>query len=67
LAHAHLSANPQAACWSRNYLKGPAGDRTNAILAAASYNFGLLLHWLAAPLRDFIIALVKRAPLAHTL
>jgi uncharacterized membrane protein YtjA (UPF0391 family) len=24
----------------RNYLKGRAGDRTNAVLAAAGYNFG---------------------------
>jgi IS5 family transposase len=30
----------------RNYLKGREGDRTNAILAAAGYNFGLLIRWL---------------------
>ena len=30
----------------RNYLKGRAGDRCNALLAAAGYNFGLLLRWL---------------------
>jgi IS5 family transposase len=35
----------------RNYLKGYAGDRANAILAAAGYNFSLLLRWLAALLR----------------
>jgi hypothetical protein len=31
----------------RNYLKGRDGDRINAVLAAAGYNFGLLLRWLA--------------------
>ena len=29
-----------------NYLKGRDGDRINAVLAAAGYNFGLLLRWL---------------------
>ena len=29
----------------RNYLKGRDGDRANAILAAAGYNFRLLLRW----------------------
>ena len=29
-----------------NYLKGRDGDRINAVLAAAGYNFGLLLCWL---------------------
>jgi len=33
---------------SRNYLKGRDGDRTNAVLAAAGYNFSVLLRWLAA-------------------
>ena len=31
----------------RNYLKGREGDRANAILAAAGYNFRLLIRWLA--------------------
>jgi transposase, IS5 family len=31
----------------RNYLKGRDGDRINAVLAAAGYNFALLLRWLA--------------------
>jgi IS5 family transposase len=35
----------------RNYLKGRDGDCTNAVLAAAGYNFSLLLHWLAALFR----------------
>lgn len=39
----------------RNYLKGRTGDRTNAILAAAGYNFHLLLRWLEVLLRLFIL------------
>lgn len=35
----------------RNYLKGRDGDRINAVLAAAGYNFGLLLRWLERLLR----------------
>ena len=35
----------------RNYLKGRDGDRTNAVLAAAGYNFSLLLRWLEPLLR----------------
>src|SRR5690242_13368703 len=31
------------------------GDRTNAVLAAAGYNFGLLLRWLAELLRAFVM------------
>ncbi len=31
----------------RNYLKGREGDRANAVLAAAGYNFRLLIRWLA--------------------
>jgi transposase, IS5 family len=41
----------------RNYLKGN-GDRINAVLAAAGYNFGLLLRWLAA-LLHVLIALLE--------
>lgn len=32
----------------RNYLAGKQGDAVNAILAAAGYNFSLLLRWLKA-------------------
>jgi IS5 family transposase len=32
----------------RNYLKGRDGDRNNAVLAAAGYNFSLLLRWLTS-------------------
>lgn len=35
----------------RNHLKGYAGDRANALLAAAGYNFRLLLRWLEELLR----------------
>jgi IS5 family transposase len=41
----------------RNYLKGRDGDRSNAVLAAAGYNFALLLRWLARLLRALIRAL----------
>jgi transposase, IS5 family len=41
----------------RNYLKGRDGDRANAVLAAAGYNFALLLRWLARLLRAFFQAL----------
>ena len=43
----------------RNYLKGRDGDRANAVLAAAGYNFGLLLRWFEALLRALIQALLK--------
>jgi IS5 family transposase len=48
----------------RNYLKGRDGDRINAVLAAAGYNFGLLLRWLAALLRALIQMLVGIAPVS---
>jgi IS5 family transposase len=35
----------------RNYLKGRDGDCINAVLAAAGYNFGLLVRWFEALLR----------------
>jgi IS5 family transposase len=47
----------------RNYLKGRDGDRSNAVLAAAGYNFSLLLRWLARLLRALIQALLP-APLS---
>jgi transposase, IS5 family len=46
----------------RNYLKGRDGDRINAVLAAAGYNFGLLVRWFAAFLRA-LFALFRRAVL----
>jgi transposase, IS5 family len=44
----HLKAEHRM---GRNYLKGRDGDRINAILAAAGYNFSLLLRWLRRLLR----------------
>ena len=42
----------------RNFLKGAHGDATNAVLAAAGYNFRRLLPWLAALWRAFVMALL---------
>jgi transposase, IS5 family len=47
----HLKAEHRM---GRNYLKGRDGDRINAVLAAAGYNFGLLLRWLERLLRAFM-------------
>ena len=43
----------------RNYLKGRDGDRANAVLAAAGYNFSLLLRWFEALLRALIEAILR--------
>jgi IS5 family transposase len=48
----------------RNYLKGRAGDRANAVLAAAGYNFALLLRWLEELLRALLAALCRALPKA---
>ncbi len=45
----------------RNYLKGRDGDRANAILAAAGYNFSLLVRWFEALLRALITKLLRNA------
>ena len=50
----------------RNYLKGHDGDRINAVLAAAGYNFSLLLRWLAALLRVLFLAFVRSNPAGQT-
>src|SRR5438132_6324728 len=50
----HLKAEHRM---GRNYLKGRDGDRINAVLAAAGYNFSLLLRWLARLLYALIRAL----------
>jgi len=42
----------------RNYPKGRDGDRINAVLAAAGYNFSLLLRWLERLLRALMRMLV---------
>lgn len=46
----------------RNYLKGRLGDSINAVLAAAGYNLGLLLRWLAELLRVIIRAFIDTVP-----
>src|SRR5215470_12027814 len=47
----------------RNYLKGRDGDRCNAVLAAAGYNFSLLLRWLEWLLRALMrMLLTTTAP-----
>jgi IS5 family transposase len=38
------------------------GDRINAVLAAAGYNLGLLLRWLAELLRAIIRAFAETVP-----
>ena len=43
----------------RNDLKGRDGDRANAVLAAAGYNFSLLLRWFEALLRALITTLLR--------
>jgi transposase, IS5 family len=50
----HLKAEHRM---DRNRLKGRDGDRINAVLAAAGYNFGLLVRWLAGLLRALLTAL----------
>jgi len=52
-------------CRWYNYLKGRDGDCANVILAAAGYNFALLLRWREAPLRAPIHALRKGAFVAQ--
>ena len=51
----HLKAEHRM---DRNHLKGREGDRINAVLAAAGYNFALLLRWLAELLRVLITVLL---------
>jgi transposase, IS5 family len=50
----HLKAEHRM---GRNYLKGRNGDRANAVLAAAGYNFALLWRWLRRLLRALLQAL----------
>jgi transposase, IS5 family len=45
----------------RNYLKGREGDRANAVLAAAGYNFSLLLRWIEELLRALLLFVIWRA------
>jgi len=49
----------------RNYLKWREGDRINAVLAAAGYNFSLLLRWLEWLLRALIAVLTQPPAVAR--
>ena len=49
----------------RNYLKGPKGDRFNAVLATAGYNFSLLLRWMAEISHALILMLARITPSAQ--
>jgi transposase, IS5 family len=46
----------------RNHLAHVAGDATNAVLAAAGYNFRRLLAWLAAFLRLWFAVIIGVQP-----
>src|SRR3954451_23280043 len=50
----------------RNHLAGRVGDATNAVLAAAGYNFRLLLRWLALLLQIVLAALTRPSPPSPT-
>jgi IS5 family transposase len=43
----------------RNHLKGREGDRINAVLAAAGYNFSLLRRWFDQLLRVLLLILYR--------
>ena len=49
----------------RNYLKGRDGDRINAVLAAAGFNFSLLLRWFAELLRVLLLILCRHLARPH--
>src|SRR5262249_1699246 len=59
----HLKADHRM---DRNHLKGSHGDRANAILAAAGYNFHLLLRWLEELLCAFLQMLASNAGLPQS-
>jgi transposase, IS5 family len=49
----------------RNHLKGRDGDRINAVLAAAGYNFSLLRRWFTELLRALLWILCRRLSQPH--
>jgi IS5 family transposase len=49
----------------RNHLKGRDGDRINAVLAAAGYNFSLLRHWFKVLLCVLLWMLCPRLSQPH--
>ena len=54
----HLKAEHRM---ERNHLKGRDGDRANAVLAAAGYNFSLLVRWFKALLPALFRTLLRTA------
>jgi IS5 family transposase len=51
----------------RNYLKGRHGDRFNAKMAAAGFNFSRLLDWFAILLCQILKAVIRKIRLPSTL
>src|SRR6185503_15113418 len=49
----------------RNYFNGRDGDRITEVIAAAGYNYSLLLRWLPALLRAVIAALFQTTAILH--
>jgi IS5 family transposase len=49
----------------RNHLKGRDGDRINAVLADAGYNFSLLRRWLTELLCGLLWILFRRLSQRH--
>jgi IS5 family transposase len=43
----------------RNYFKGRDGDRINAVIAAAGYNFSLVLPWFRRLLHTLLLILAR--------
>jgi IS5 family transposase len=52
----HLKADHRM---RRNHLKGREGDRINAVLAAAGYNFSLLRRWFEELVRVLLLILYR--------
>lgn len=51
---------------ARNYLKGREGDRANAVLAAAGYDFHLLVRWMRRLMLALLALLFKAAQKSQT-
>ena len=49
----------------RNYLKGHDGDRANAVLSAAGYDFAQLLRWFEVLLRALLTMIARTIPTPH--
>jgi len=49
----------------RNHVKGRDGDRINVVVAAAGYNFALLIRWFEALWRALFLVFATTAPAPH--